>query len=204
VGEITIDAGRGIAYFPTGSATFDLLRRRSTGANLLRIVCSRSTRATGKRLWHFQNVIHDLWDYDNTSAPQLTTIKQNGKTIPVVAMAGKTWFSTSSNRVTANPCGRSKSVPCRPGRSAGRTGLADAAVSDQPTPFARQKFTVDDINPFMLTDAEREQFKQRIAAARNEGLFTPIGFGEAIHMPATTADPTSAARLPTRTTAPCM
>src|SRR6185295_15677382 len=46
-----------------------------------------------------------------------------------------------------------------------------------------QKYTVDDLNPYLLTDAEREQFRARIASARNEGLFTPIGFSEVIHMP---------------------
>src|SRR6185295_19906656 len=46
-----------------------------------------------------------------------------------------------------------------------------------------QKYTVDDLNPYLLTDAEREQFRARIAKARNEGLFTPIGFSEVIHMP---------------------
>src|SRR5204862_2569723 len=46
-----------------------------------------------------------------------------------------------------------------------------------------QKFTTDDINPFLLTEAEQERFKRRVASARNDGLFTPIGFTEAIHMP---------------------
>src|SRR6185503_10472697 len=52
-----------------------------------------------------------------------------------------------------------------------------------PPPFARQRFTADDINPYLLTPEQQETFRKRVAAARNEGLFTPIGFGEAIHMP---------------------
>jgi quinoprotein glucose dehydrogenase len=52
-----------------------------------------------------------------------------------------------------------------------------------PPPFSRQKFTVDDLNPYILTPQEREQFRQRILKARNEGPFTPIGFDEVIHMP---------------------
>ena len=53
----------------------------------------------------------------------------------------------------------------------------------KPEPFARQSFGVDDINPHILTPEEREKFKARIAKARNEGPFTPIGFEEVIHMP---------------------
>lgn len=183
-GEITIDAERGIAYFPTGSATFDFYGADRHGANLFANCLLALNARTGERIWHFQNVHHDLWDYDNTSAPQLTTIKHNGKTIPAVAMAGKTGFLYVFNRVTGEPVWpiEERPVPTKtevPGEQIWPT----QPFPTTPPPFARQKFTVDDINPYMLTDAEREQFKQRVAAARNEGLFTPIGFSEAIHMP---------------------
>ena len=57
----------------------------ATGMNLFANCLLALDARTGKRLWHFQNVHHDLWDYDNTSAPQLTTIRQDGKTVDVVA-----------------------------------------------------------------------------------------------------------------------
>jgi len=183
-GEITIDAERGIAYFPTGSATFDFYGADRHGANLFANCLLAVDARTGKRLWHFQNVHHDLWDYDNTSAPQLTTIKQNGKTIPVVAMAGKTGFLYVFDRVTGKPVWpiEERPVPTKtevPGEQVWPT----QPFPTSPPPFARQKYTVEDLNPYLLSDEEREQFRQRIVKARNEGLFTPIGFGEAIHMP---------------------
>lgn len=183
-GEITIDPERGIAYFPTGSATFDFYGADRVGANLFANCLLALDARTGKRLWHFQNVHHDLWDYDNTSAPQLTTIKQNGKTIPAVAMAGKTGFLYVFDRVTGKPVWPidERQVPTKtevPGEQVWPTQPFPTA----PPPFARQKYTVDDLNPYLLTDEQREQFRQRITKARNEGLFTPIGFGEAIHMP---------------------
>lgn len=183
-GEITIDAERGIAFFPTGSATFDFYGADRHGANLFANCLLALDARTGKRLWHFQNVHHDLWDYDNTSAPQLTTIKQNGKTVPVVAMAGKTGFLYVFDRVTGKPVWpiEERPVPTKT-EVQGEEVWPTQPFPTAPPPFARQKFTVDDINPYMLTEDEREQFKQRIAKARNEGLFTPIGFGEAIHMP---------------------
>jgi quinoprotein glucose dehydrogenase len=183
-GEITIDPERGIAYFPTGSGTFDFYGADRPGANLFANCLLALDARTGKRLWHFQNVHHDLWDYDNTSAPQLTTIKRNGKSIPAVAMAGKTGFLYVFNRVTGEPIWpiEERPVPTKT-EVPGEQVYPTQPFPTSPPPFARQKFTVDDLNPYLLSDTEREQFKQRIAAARNEGLFTPIGFSEAIHMP---------------------
>jgi quinoprotein glucose dehydrogenase len=183
-GEITVDAERGIAYFPTGSPTFDWYGADRHGANLFGNCLIALDARTGKRLWHFQNVHHDLWDYDNTSAPQLTTIRQNGRTIPVVAMAGKTGFLYVFNRVTGEPIWpiEERPVPTKtevPGEQVWPT----QPFPTKPPPFARQSFTVDDINPYLLTPEEREQFRQRVAKARNEGMFTPIGFSEVIHMP---------------------
>ena len=183
-GEITVDPERAIAFFPTGSGTFDFYGADRHGENLFANCLIALDARTGKRLWHFQNVHHDLWDYDNTSAPQLTTIRQNGKTVPVVAMAGKTGFLYVFNRVTGKPIWpiEERPVPTKtevPGEQVWPT----QPFPTSPPPFARQKFTIDDLNPYMLSPEEREQFRQRIANARNEGLFTPIGFGEAIHMP---------------------
>ncbi len=183
-GEITVDAERGIAFFPTGSATFDFYGADRPGANLFANCLIALNARTGERMWHFQNVHHDLWDYDNTSAPQLTTIKHNGKTIPVVAMAGKTGFLYVFNRVTGEPVWpiEERPVPTKtevPGEQVWPTQPFPTA----PPPFARQKYTVEDLNPYLLSDAEREEFRQRITKARNEGLFTPIGFSEVIHMP---------------------
>ena len=58
---------------------------------------------TGKRLWHFQTVHHDLWDYDNVSAPQLVTVQHNGQRVDAVAFAGKTGFLYVFDRVTGGP-----------------------------------------------------------------------------------------------------
>jgi len=183
-GEITVDPERAIAYFPTGSGTFDFYGADRIGANLFADCLIALDARTGKRLWHFQNVHHDLWDYDNTSAPQLTNIKKDGKSIPVVAMAGKTGFLYVFNRVTGEPIWpiEERPVPTKtevPGEQVWPT----QPFPTSPPPFARQKFGPDDVNPYLITPAEQEQFKQRIAAARNEGLFTPIGFTDTIHMP---------------------
>src|SRR5205807_1622110 len=80
-GEISIDEKRGIAYFPLGSSTYDMYGADRIGADLFANCLLALDARTGKRLWHFQLVHHDLWDYDATSAPQLIAIEYKGETV---------------------------------------------------------------------------------------------------------------------------
>ena len=183
-GEQSIDEKRGIVYVPTGSAKYNFYGGHRKGANLFGDCLIALEARTGKRLWHFQTVHHDIWDLDNNSAPQLTTIRRNGRSIDVVAMAGKTGYLYVFDRVTGQPIWpiEERAVPQKttvPGEVLWPTQPFPTA----PPPFSRQKFTVEDLNPYILTPEEREQFRQRILNARNEGPFTPIGFEEVIHMP---------------------
>ncbi len=183
-GEQSIDEKRGIIYVPTASPKYNFYGGNRHGANLFGDCIVALDVRTGKRLWHFQTVHHDIWDLDNNSAPQLTTIRQNGRAIDVVAVASKTGYLYVFDRVTGKPIWpiEERPVPQNttvPGEELSLTQPFPTA----PPPFSRQKFTADDINPYILTPEEREQFKQRILKARNDGPFTPIGFDEVIHMP---------------------
>lgn len=182
-GEITVDPARGIAYFPLGSPTYDFYGADRHGANLFGTSLLALDARTGKRLWHFQMVHHDLWDYDNTAAPQLTTVRRNGKTIDVVAQAGKTGFLYVFDRVSGAPLWpiEERRVPASdiPGERAWPTQPFPAG----PPPFARQSLTADDINPFILTPDERDTWRNTIANARNEGLFTPPSLRDTISIP---------------------
>ncbi len=183
-GEQSIDEKRGIVYVPTASPKYNFYGGDRKGANLFADCVIALDARTGKRLWHFQTVHHDIWDLDNNSAPQLTTIRHNGRMIDVVAVASKTGYLYVFDRVTGQPIWP---IPERPVPQ--KTEVPGEALSPTqpiptaPPPFSRQKFTADDLNPYILTPAEREQFKQRILKARNDGPFTPIGFDEVVHMP---------------------
>jgi len=182
-GEITVDPVRGIAYFPLGSPTYDFYGADRHGANLFGTSLLALNARTGKRLWHFQMVHHDLWDYDNTAAPQLTTVRRNGKMIDVVAQAGKTGFLYVFDRVTGEPLWpiKERRVPASdiPGEAAWPTQPFPTA----PPPFAPQRLKADDINPYILKPDERATWKSRIANARNEGLFTPPSLKDTVSIP---------------------
>ena len=102
-GEMSLDEERGIVYIPTGSMTYDFYGADRKGTNLFANSILALDVRTGKRLWHFQTIHHDLWDLDNVSAPQLVTVRHNGQPVDVVAHAGKTGFLYVFNRVTGEP-----------------------------------------------------------------------------------------------------
>ena len=183
-GEQSVDERRGIVYVPTASAKHNFYGGYRNGANLFSDCLLALDARTGKRLWHFQTVHHDIWDLDNNSAPQLTAIRRDGRTIDVVAMASKTGYLYVFDRATGQPIWPIEERPV-PQKTAvpGETLWPTQPVPTAPPPFSRQKFTVDNLNPYILTPEEREQFRQRIRKARNDGPFTPIGFEDVIHMP---------------------
>ena len=182
-GEMSLDEQRGIIYIPTGAPVYDFYGLDRKGNNLFADSLIALDAKTGKRIWHFQLVHHDLWDYDATAAPQLLTVRRGGKEVPVVAQATKQGFLYVFNRETGEPIWpiEERSVPASevPGELLSPT----QPFPTKPEPFARQKFSVADLDPHLLTAADREHWKQVVAAAVNKGLFTPPGFKDTIEMP---------------------
>ncbi len=181
-GEISVDEKRGIAYFPLGSPTYDFYGADRPGNGLFGDCLLALDARTGKRLWHFQMVHHDLWDYDNTTAPQLITVKSKGKTIDAVAQPGKTGFLYVFDRVTGAPIWPIEERPVPQSDVAGEKSSKTQPYPTAPPPFSRQKFGVDDINPY-LADDEKAYIKDQILSSRNEGLFTPPAFKGSVSMP---------------------
>ena len=182
-GEITIDTKRGIAYFPTGSATYDFYGADRAGNDLYGDCLIALNARNGKKLWYFQNVHHDLWDYDNTAAPQLITIEHGGKKVDAVAMAGKTGFLYVFDRVTGNPIWPIEERPVPKSDMPGEHASPTQPFPTKPPPFAVQKFTADDIDPYILTPEERQHWTEVVGEARNEGIFTPPSMRDTVQMP---------------------
>ena len=171
-GELSLDEKRGIAYFPLGSPVYDLYGADRHGADLFGDCLLALDVRTGKRLWHFQVVHHDLWDYDLTAAPKLLTIRHNGKKVDVVAQATKFGFLYVFDRVTGEPIWPVEERPVPQSDVPGEQSWPTQPFPTAPPPFARQKFTVNDINPYVDPE-EKARLKDIIANAQNEGLFTP-------------------------------
>ena len=171
-GELSIDQKRGVAYFPLGSPTHDMYGGDRKGANLFGNCLLALDARTGKRLWHFQAVHHDLWDYDLTTAPKLLTVRHNGKQVDIVAQATKFGLLYVFDRVTGAPLWPIEERPVPQSDVPGEEAWPTQPFPSHPPPFARLKFGVEDINPF-VDDAEKERLRGIVRNARNEGLFTP-------------------------------
>jgi quinate dehydrogenase (quinone) len=180
--EFTIDEQRGIAFISFGSPRFDFYGGDRPGTNLFGNSIVALDARTGKRIWHYQLVHHDLWDYDLPQAPKLLTIRQNGRTIDVVAQATKQGFVFVFERETGRPIWPIDERPVPQSDVPGERPSATQPFATKPAPFARQTFTEKDINPF-LPPAEREALVQRFKSLRNDGLFTPPSFEGTISMP---------------------
>ncbi|MGC2404248.1 MAG: PQQ-binding-like beta-propeller repeat protein [Acidobacteriaceae bacterium] len=179
---LSLDAQRGIVFVPTASPKYNFYGANRPGANLFGDSLLALDARTGKRIWHFQMVHHDIWDYDNSTAPQLLTVRHNGKLVDVVAEANKEGFVWVFNRETGEPLWpiEERAVPRSdmPGEETWPTQPFPAT----PPPFARQSFTAKDLNPFISSE-EREQLRREMESARNQGMFTPPSTENTVEMP---------------------
>jgi len=179
---LSLDVKRGMVFIPTASPKYNFYGADRTGANLFGDCLIALNARNGKLIWYFQMVHHDIWDYDNATAPMLLTVRHNGKMVDVVAQPGKEGFVWVFNRETGEPLWPIEERAVPRSDMPGEVTWPTQPFPSTPPPFARQSFTVKDLNPFTEPD-EREQLRKQIEAARNQGLFTPPGLTDTVEMP---------------------
>ncbi|NKB72044.1 MAG: PQQ-binding-like beta-propeller repeat protein [Candidatus Latescibacteria bacterium] len=180
--EISIDEDRGIAYVPLGSPTYDYYGADRIGANLFATSLVALDVRTGERIWHFQTVHHDLWDYDLASAPQLFTVDRDGKRVDAVAVATKAGFMFAFERDTGEPLWPIEERPVPPSTMPGEEAWPTQPIPAKLPPFTRQEVSAKDVTPLFFTDEEHGQWQQRVASAR-KGRFMPPDSTETIVVP---------------------
>ena len=130
-GFITVDVQRGIVYMPFGAPSVDQYGGDRPGDNLFGTSIVAADANTGKYLWHFQVVHHDIWDADLSAAPALFDVKQGGKTIPAVAVINKPGLLFLLDRVTGKPIYGVEERPVPPSEVPLERAVEDAAVPAQ-------------------------------------------------------------------------
>lgn len=143
---MVVDEKRGTVFLGTGSPSVDFYGGARKGANLFANCVIALNAETGKRIWHFQTVHHDLWDRDIPCPPNLITVKHNGKMVDAVAQATKDGLIFVLDRETGKPLFPVNEVavpklPALPGEEPWTT----QPVPSKPAPFANQNLTKDDI-----------------------------------------------------------
>ena len=171
---MTVDTARGIVYIPTGSATPDFYGGERVGANLFANSLLALDATTGKRLWHFQTVHHDLWDRDLPAAPNLVTLTRDGSRVEAVAQITKSGFVFLLDRTSGKPLFDvvERAVPASDLH--GEQAWPTQPFPVKPAPFARQAIREADV-----TASERRRFR----SLRHNGLFTPPSRAGSVVLP---------------------
>lgn len=168
-----LDAARGIVYAPTGSAVPDFFGGGRHGDNLYANSLVALDAASGRRLWHFQAVHHDLWDRDFPSPPSLLTVTQGGRRIDAVAQPSKQGFLFLFDRQTGKPLFPIEERPVGQTDVPGERSAPTQPFPLKPAPLARQSLSED-----MLTKRTPEAHAAVLAKfrqLRSDGLFAPLG-----------------------------
>ncbi len=142
---LTIDEKRGIAYLPFAAPTFDRYGGDHKGANLFSDSLVAVEAATGKYLWHFQAVHHDIWDYDLDTPPVLLDVNKNGKHIPAIAVMNKDALLYILNRVTGEPVFGVKEEPVPPSPIPSESASPTQPIPVKPPQLARASFSLDEV-----------------------------------------------------------
>lgn len=168
---MSIDRQRGIIFVPTGSAAFDFYGGNRHGENLFANTLLALDVKTGKRLWHYQLVHHDILDRDAPAPPNLITINRNGKSIDAVAQITKQGYVFVFNRETGEPLFPIKETPMPASDVPGEQAWPTQPIPLKPAPYARQHFKREDISPYA---ENKDELLRQLDSSRSEGPFTPL------------------------------
>jgi len=173
---MAIDLERGIVYVPTGSAAPDFYGATRIGNDLFADTLLALDATTGKRIWHFQGVHHDLWDRDFPAPPILVNVLRNGKHIPAVAQTTKQGYLYVFDRVNGAPLFPIENRPYPASRTPG-----EIASQTQPYPLVPEPFTRQTVTEDALTNRTPEVHAwalKRFQEIRHDGQFVPLSIGE--------------------------
>ncbi|MFB0613120.1 outer membrane protein assembly factor BamB family protein [Aurantiacibacter poecillastricola] len=183
--ESTVDTELGIVFIPTGTPRYDFYGGNREGDNLFGNSLIAIDAETGERIWHFQMVHHDLWDFDLPVAPKLMTINRDGEQIPIVVQVTKQGYIFTFDRRTGEPIWPIEEVPVPASNVPGEHASPTQPVPTWPEPFMRQQFRPEDINPY-LPESDQEALRELFANSRPDsgtGPFVPPSIEGTIGFP---------------------
>lgn len=168
---ISADEARGLVFVPTSSPSPDFYGGERKGHNNYANSVVALRAATGQVVWHFQVVHHDLWDYDVAAQPVLIELKRQGKTIPAVAVGTKMGNIFVLHRETGKPLFPVEERPVPKSDVPGEEAAATQPFPVLPRPLVPQSLRPEDA--WGINEKDQNACRERIAALRSEGIFTP-------------------------------
>jgi quinoprotein glucose dehydrogenase len=182
-GPITLDTARGVVFLPVGNPADSLYGGDRIGANLYANSVVALNAATGRLLWHYQIVHHDIFDYDVDAPPALVEVRRNGKTIPAVAEITKMALLFILDAATGKPVFGAEERPVPPSNVPGEAAWPTQPFPVKPPPLARNSIGREEITK-RTPEAERYCLDQ-LEHLVNRGPYTPFGLENALRFPGT-------------------
>jgi quinoprotein glucose dehydrogenase len=182
-GGLSLDEKRGMVFLGTGSPSYDFYRNDRIGENLFGNCVVALDAKTGKHIWHFQTIHHDLWDYDLPAPPNLVTVYKNGKKIDAVAQTSKVGFLYVLNRETGESLFPIEERPVPASDVPGEQAWPTQPFPLKPKPYSRQYMTIKDLSDFSA--ASHDSLVKLFNGSRYEGLFTPPSIKGTWNLPGT-------------------
>jgi quinoprotein glucose dehydrogenase len=165
---IVADPERDLVFLPTTSPAPDYFGGMRLGENRYANSIVALRASTGKVVWHFQTVHHDIWDFDNASPPALVTLTRNGASIPAVIQTGKSGMLFVLDRATGNPIFPIEERPVPPSTVPG-----EVASPTQPFSLPLVPLQYSAADAWGPTPEAKAACHDILAALRNDGPFTP-------------------------------
>ena len=180
---MSVDAERGLVFLPIGSASYDFYGADRKGMDLFSNCLVALEAASGKLVWYYQMVHHDIWDYDMPAQPVLITVRRNGREIPAIAQVTKMGFVFILDRLTGKPLYpvEERAVPKSdvPGEVAWPTQPFPA----KPPALVRQSFSETEISN--ATPESNRYCAELFHSLENHGMYTPYGRKQTLVVPGT-------------------
>jgi glucose dehydrogenase len=185
-GMMSVDLKRGLVFLPHGSPSFDFYGADRKGKNLFGNAVVALNAQTGKLVWYFQTVHHDLTDFDLESAPVLMDVQHKGKTIPAVAVIGKAGLMFILDRRNGKPVYGVEERPVPQSDVPGEESWPTQPFPLKPLPLGRNSYSPSDI---ATVTPEHQKFCEAMYAQeggmKNSGPFTPFGTEMTVMFPGT-------------------
>ncbi len=168
---ITADPSRGLAFLPVSTAGPDFYGGDRPGANLFADSVVALEAKTGARVWHFQTVHHDLWDYDLGAPPSLVRVTREGRQVDAVAQATKTGFVFLLDRETGAPLFPVEERPVPLSDVRGELSWPTQPFPKAPPALVPQRLAESDL--WDVDPARLARCREQLRSLRNDGMFTP-------------------------------
>jgi len=180
---ISVDGEHGIVFLPVGSPSYDFYGADRKGQDLFGNSLVALDAATGRLIWYYQLVHHDLWDYDPPAQPVLATVRQGGREIPAVVQVTKMGFVFVFERLTGKPLFPIEERPVPHSELPGEVSWPTQPFPVKPPPLARTSVTIDDITTVTLES--RQYCLGNFGGALPGRIFNPWGLSLQVEMPGT-------------------